>query len=81
MYRREHRLLTGASLNSRFTYVSNLASAPAFCRACISRVVLYARYSSDQQRTALIKDQLRLCRDHAMARGWDIVGTYSDQAT
>jgi site-specific DNA recombinase len=28
----------------------------------MTRVALYARYSSDQQREASIEDQLRLCR-------------------
>ncbi len=46
----------------------------------MSRVALYARYSSDRQRTASIEDQLRLCRDHATARGWKIVSTYADEA-
>lgn len=27
--------------------------------------LLYARYSSDNQRDASIEDQLRLCREHA----------------
>ena len=31
----------------------------------MSRVALYARYSSDNQRDASIEDQLRLCRLHA----------------
>lgn len=46
----------------------------------MSRVALYARYSSDRQRTASIEDQLRLCRDHATARGWKIVSTYTNEA-
>lgn len=46
----------------------------------MSRVALYARYSSDQQRTASIEDQLRLCRDHAAVQGWEIAGIYSDEA-
>jgi DNA invertase Pin-like site-specific DNA recombinase len=46
----------------------------------MSRVALYARYSSDRQRTASIEDQLRLCRDHAIVRGWKIVSTYTDEA-
>lgn len=46
----------------------------------MSRVALYARYSSDRQRAASIEDQLRLCREHATARGWKIVSTYADEA-
>lgn len=33
------------------------------------KVVLYARYSSDNQRDASIEDQLRLCRFHAEKQG------------
>lgn len=35
----------------------------------MTRVVLYARYSSDNQRDASIEDQLRLCREHAERHG------------
>jgi len=44
------------------------------------RVVLYARYSSDNQRDASIEDQLRACRDYADAQGWTIIDSYSDRA-
>jgi len=37
------------------------------------KVALYARYSSENQRDASIKDQLRLCRLHAEKQGWTIV--------
>ena len=46
----------------------------------ISRVALYARYSSDLQRDASIEDQLRLCREHATRQGWTVVDSYSDRA-
>jgi site-specific DNA recombinase len=36
----------------------------------MTRVALYARYSSDQQREASIEDQLRLCRLYAEKQGW-----------
>ena len=36
------------------------------------RCALYARYSSDQQRTASIEDQFRICRGHAEREGWRI---------
>lgn len=46
----------------------------------MTRVALYARYSSDNQRDASIEDQLRQCRERAVREGWTIVGTYSDRA-
>jgi site-specific DNA recombinase len=44
----------------------------------MSRVALYARYSSDSQREASIEDQFRLCREQAKRENWKIVGTYKD---
>lgn len=46
----------------------------------MTRVALYARYSSDNQRDASIEDQLRLCRDYATRQNWTIVETYVDRA-
>jgi DNA invertase Pin-like site-specific DNA recombinase len=46
----------------------------------MTRVALYARYSSDQQREASIEDQLRLCRLYAEKQGWAVVDSYSDRA-
>ena len=46
----------------------------------MTRVALYARYSSDNQRDASIEDQLRLCREHAERQGWTVVDSYSDRA-
>ena len=46
----------------------------------MTRVALYARYSSDNQREASIEDQLRLCRIYAEKQGWTIVGSYHDKA-
>ena len=46
----------------------------------MTRVALYARYSSDNQRDASIEDQLRLCREHAEHQGWTVVDSYSDRA-
>ncbi|GBQ31313.1 recombinase family protein [Gluconacetobacter azotocaptans] len=46
----------------------------------MTRVALYARYSSDHQRDASIEDQLRLCREHAGKQGWTIVDSYTDRA-
>ncbi len=47
----------------------------------MTRVALYARYSSDRQRETSIEDQLRLCRERAAREGWTIAETYSDYAT
>ena len=44
----------------------------------MKRAVLYARYSSDNQREASIEDQLRLCRELADREGWDVRESYSD---
>ncbi len=46
--------------------------------ADMTRVALYARYSSDNQREASIEDQLRICREQAKREKWKIVGTYKD---
>lgn len=46
----------------------------------MTRVALYARYSSDNQREASIADQFRLCEEHAAREGWRIVERYSDAA-
>lgn len=46
----------------------------------MTRVALYARYSSDQQREASIGDQLRLCRLYAEKQGWTIADSYQDRA-
>ena len=44
----------------------------------MTRVALYARYSSDNQREASIEDQMRICREQAKRENWKIVGTYKD---
>ena len=44
------------------------------------RAVIYARYSSDQQREASIEDQIRVCRDHIEKQGWTCTQVYSDRA-
>ncbi|GLS22062.1 resolvase [Labrys miyagiensis] len=46
----------------------------------MTRVALYARYSSDSQRDASIEDQFRLCREYATHEGWSVVGSYQDAA-
>ncbi|BCH26600.1 recombinase family protein [Mesorhizobium sp. L-8-3] len=44
----------------------------------MTRVVLYARYSSDNQRDASTKDQFRICREQTQREKWQVVGTYKD---
>jgi len=39
----------------------------------MTRVALYARYSSDNQRDASIEDQLRICREKAEREKWTVV--------
>ena len=48
----------------------------------MTRVVIYARYSTDKQRGTSIDDQLRLCREFATRqKEWTVFGTYPDPAT
>ena len=44
----------------------------------MTRVALYARYSSDNQREASIDDQLRICRERVQREGWTIAAAYKD---
>ncbi len=44
------------------------------------RAVIYARYSSDNQREASIDDQIRECKKLIKSQGWKSVHTYSDKA-
>jgi DNA invertase Pin-like site-specific DNA recombinase len=44
------------------------------------KAVIYARYSSDNQREASIDDQVRNCRNHLDREGWDTAQIYSDAA-
>ena len=46
----------------------------------MTRVALYARYSSDNQSVASIEDQFRICREHAAREQWKVVGAYHDAA-
>jgi DNA invertase Pin-like site-specific DNA recombinase len=46
----------------------------------MTRVALYARYSSDSQRDASIEDQLPLCGEYAQKQEWTVVDTYFDRA-
>lgn len=46
----------------------------------MSKVAIYARYSSDKQREASIEDQVRLCEERAAREGWKVGAVYKDQA-
>ena len=46
----------------------------------MSRVGLYARYSTDNQSVASIEDQFRVCREHAERENWQVVESYQDAA-
>ena len=43
------------------------------------RAVIYARYSSDNQREASIEDQVRECRARIEREGWKFAEIYSDR--
>lgn len=45
-----------------------------------TRVALYARYSSERQNERSIADQLAVLSRHCEARGWSVVGVFSDAA-
>ena len=44
------------------------------------RAVIYARYSSENQREASIEDQMRLCKERIVREGWTLVQVYRDAA-
>ena len=46
----------------------------------MTRAVVYARYSSDNQRDASIEDQVRQCRARIEQEGWQLETVYSDHA-
>jgi len=46
----------------------------------MTRAVIYARYSSDNQRDASIEDQVRQCRARIDQEGWLAGEVYSDHA-
>ena len=47
----------------------------------MTRVAIYARYSSDMQSDASIEDQIRLCEERARSAGGNIIQCYTDHAT
>jgi DNA invertase Pin-like site-specific DNA recombinase len=44
------------------------------------RAVIYARYSSENQREASIEDQVRICKERLEREGWNLTATYTDHA-
>ncbi len=46
----------------------------------MTRVAIYARYSSTNQREASIEDQVRLCSNRAQREGWTVSQTFTDMA-
>jgi site-specific DNA recombinase len=46
----------------------------------MTRVAIYARYSSELQQERSIEDQIALCRDFAARRNWAVTATYADRA-
>ncbi len=46
----------------------------------MTRVAIYARYSSDNQRDASIEDQVRVCRERVEREGWSVANVYTDHA-
>lgn len=46
----------------------------------MTRVALYARYSSDMQSMSSIEDQFRVCREQAAREKWKVAGAYKDAA-
>ena len=44
----------------------------------MTKVAIYARYSSDKQRDASIEDQIRVCEERAVREGWKITQRYTD---
>ena len=44
------------------------------------RVALYARFSSDLQRTESIDAQIRAMKEYCAEQNWEIVETYVDEA-
>ncbi len=45
-----------------------------------TRAIIYARYSSNNQREASIEDQVRVCREFIDRQGWTYLHAYTDRA-
>ena len=46
----------------------------------MTRVALYARYSSENQKESSITDQFRNCERYAQREGWQSVARFEDKA-
>ncbi len=46
----------------------------------MTRIAIYARYSTDLQSDSSIEDQIRVCEEYAEREGWEVVQTYKDRA-
>lgn len=46
----------------------------------MTRIAIYARYSTDLQSQSSIEDQIRLCEERATASGGEIIQSYTDHA-
>ncbi|MBS0961466.1 recombinase family protein [Acetobacter thailandicus] len=46
----------------------------------MTRVFIYVRYSSNNQSENSIRDQIRVCSEHAQREGWKVVNIYEDAA-
>ncbi|MGO4917103.1 recombinase family protein [Pseudogemmobacter sp. W21_MBD1_M6] len=46
----------------------------------MTRVAIYARFSSQMQSEASIEDQLRICRERVTREGWTVTEVFSDKA-
>src|SRR3984957_4198993 len=57
-------------------YFARHAATKRRRRPLMTRVALYARYSTDNQREASIEDRFRICREEAKREKWKIVGAY-----
>ena len=44
------------------------------------KAVIYARYSSDNQREESIEGQIRECKEYAEHKGYTVIDTYIDRA-
>jgi site-specific DNA recombinase len=44
------------------------------------RAIVYARYSSDNQRDASVEDQVRICKERVAREGWTLAGVLVDRA-
>jgi site-specific DNA recombinase len=58
----------------------NKPQRPPSAMNAAARAVIYARYSSENQREASIEDQVRTCKARIEAEGWKLVATYTDYA-